>query len=73
MLFAKKEPARPKWNSTTQTPAIRCSICTGEQEAGFITRGTGAFTSVMLIRNEDDLQEFREIYGLQDVSIRKIY
>lgn len=73
MLFSRKAPPRPRWNSSLQTPAIRCSICTGEQEAGFITRGTGAFTGVMLIRSEEDLQEFRETYGLQDVSIRKIY
>ena len=73
MLFSRKAPSHPRWNSNLQTPAIRCSICTGEQEAGFITRGTGAFTGVMLIRNEDDMTEFREMYGLQDVNIRKIY
>ncbi len=73
MLFSRKTTPRPLWNSSLQTPAIRCSICTGEQEAGFITRSNGTFTSVMLIRNEDDLAEFRETYGLQEASIRKIY
>ncbi|MBQ6175133.1 MAG: aspartate dehydrogenase [Clostridia bacterium] len=73
MLFSRKTSARHRWNSDEQTPVIRCSICTGEQEAGFINRRTGAFTGVMLIRNADDLEEFRETYGIQDTDIRKIY
>ncbi len=74
MFFARKTPHPPKpWNSAKQTPAIRCSICTGEQEAGFIDRETGTFTSVMLLRDDRDLEEFRETYGLGDISIRKIY
>ena len=74
MFFAKKRvnPPRP-WNSAKQTPAIRCSICTGEQEAGFINRETGAFTAVMLLRDAQDLESFRETYGLAEVNIRKIY
>ncbi len=67
----RREPRR--WNSSRQTPAIRCSICTGEQEAGFIDRETGRFTGVMLLQDETDLDSFREEYGLGDESIRKIY
>jgi hypothetical protein len=74
MLFAKKthHEVRP-WNSAKQTPAIRCSICTGEQEAGFIDRETGAFTGVMLVQSEADLNSFRDTYRLGDMNIRKIY
>jgi hypothetical protein len=74
MLFARKKQQEPRrWNSARQTPAIRCSICTGEQEAGFIDRETGHFTGVMLLRDEADLDRFREEYGLGEISIRKIY
>ena len=74
MFFAKRRPAETRpWNSARQTPAIRCSICTGEQEAGFIDRETGAFTGVMLLEDDRDLQDFRETYGLGDMTIRKIY
>lgn len=75
MFFARKHTAvqpRP-WNSAKQTPAVRCSICTGEQEAGFIDRETGRFTGVMLLREAADLDTFRETYGLGDMNIRKIY
>ena len=74
MFFAKRihHETRP-WNSAKQTPAIRCSICTGEQEAGFIDRETGSFTGVMLIQNDADLNSFRETYRLGDMNIRKIY
>ncbi len=74
MLFARRPHHETRsWNSAKQTPAIRCSICTGEQEAGFIDRETGAFSSVMLLRNEADLDSFRETYRLGDMNIRKIY
>ncbi len=74
MLFAKRIHHEPRpWNSAKHTPAIRCSICTGEQEAGFIDRETGAFTAVMLLQNESDLDSFRATYRLGDMNIRKIY
>ena len=53
-------------------PVIRCSICTGEQTAGFRDKATGSFHDIMLIRDERDLQEFRKIYGIRD-EIRKEY
>ena len=37
-------------------PVLRCSICTGEQVAGFQNVHTGKFQEVMLIRNASDLQ-----------------
>ena len=70
MKFGKKRPA-PHFDDTLRTPVIRCSICTGEQVAGFQRKDTGAFEEVMLIRNETDLQPFRNSYGIQG-EIRKI-
>ena len=53
-------------------PALRCSICTGEQVAGFWNLETKRFEEVMLIRGEADLQKFCRQYGVEG-QIRKIY
>ena len=65
----KKAPAAPKHEGT---PAIRCSICTGEQVAGFRDGQTGRFEEVMLIRSPADLEEFKAKYGISG-EIEKIY
>ncbi|MBR2853655.1 MAG: aspartate dehydrogenase [Clostridia bacterium] len=54
------------------TPVIRCSICTGEQVAGFKRKKDGTFEEVMLLRDEGDLRQFREQYGIKG-EIEKIY
>ena len=42
---------------------IKSSICTGEQVVGFKNKEDGHFTDVMLIRNDKDLETFKEITG----------
>ncbi len=71
MKFGKKRP-RPHFDDTLRTPVIRCSICTGEQVAGFRNRETGRFEEVMLLRTPEDLEAFRKAYGI-DGEIEKIY
>ncbi len=71
MIFRKKQ-AKPRFDDTLRTPVIRCSICTGEQVAGFLRKDTGTFEEAALIRSEADLQAFRDTYGIQG-DIRKIY
>ena len=51
---------------------IKCSICTGEQVAGFKDPNTGIFTDIMLLRGEGDLRAFKEHYGITG-EIEKIY
>lgn len=50
---------------------IRCSICTGEQVAGFRSKEDGNFVGVMVIQSEKDLEYFKSLYQVNDV--RKIY
>ena len=45
-------------------PVIKCSICTGEQVAGFQDIHNGTFEDVMLIRGKEDLKVFRKKYGI---------
>ena len=68
----RKKPQGPRYDEAIQTPVIRCSICTGEQVAGFRRKDTGTFEDVMLIRNETDLQAFRDTYEITG-EIKKIY
>ena len=54
-------------------PVLRSSICTGERVAGYISTENGKFIDVMLIQNDEDLEVFRQTYGLSDHEIRTIY
>jgi hypothetical protein len=49
-------------------PVIWCSLCTGAKIAGFQDLTTGKFRGVMPIRDERDLRDFKEMYGLHDVE-----
>ena len=49
-------------------PVLKCSICTGEQVAGFKNLTTGKFEEVMLIRNEKELASFKELYGISELG-----
>ena len=49
-------------------PVLRCSICTGEQVAGFKNLNTGKFQEVMLVKNEKELKEFMNRYGISEIS-----
>ena len=60
------------FDRTKLKPVIRCSICTGEQVAGFMHLDTGHFEEVALLREDRDLQAFRERYGITE-EIGKIY
>ena len=52
-------------------PVIRSSICTGEQVAGFKDTRTGRFTEIMLVRNNEDMEEFKQKYGISREEIRR--
>jgi hypothetical protein len=65
----KKPEVMPKsYDRETQKPVLRCSICTGEQVAGFKDLRTGKFHDVMLIQSENDLKIFEETYGVTNIS-----
>lgn len=70
MLFQKKKQEKEKleFDSQNQKPILKCSICNGEQVAGFKDMRTGKFHEVMFVRSQKDLQEFMDRYGLSDVA-----
>lgn len=70
---ARKQKKTPmvEYDPAKQKAVIRCSICTGEQVAGFQDIHTGKFKEVMLIRGDADLHHFKELYSIEEVT--KIY
>ena len=65
---SKKEKPIEEYNLQDYTPIIKCSICNGEQVAGFKEKSTGHFTEIMLIRNRGDLEVFKQKYGIEEVK-----
>ncbi len=53
-------------------PILRCSICNGEQVAGFKDLKNGTFDEIMVIRNAADLEVFKKHFGIEG-EIRKEY
>lgn len=68
-LSKKKESL--EYDKARKKPVIHISICTGEQVAGFRDMKTGKFEDVMLITNEKDLKQFRELYGIKEAELTK--
>lgn len=72
MLFGRKKQtksvSRQNYDPENQRPVLRCSICSGEQVAGLRDIHTGKFEEVMLIRNDRELREFMDMYGVSEVT-----
>ncbi len=67
-MFGKKVVKKKRYDKENFEPILRCSICNGEQIAGFKNIHTGKFEEVVLIRNKKDLDRFMEIYDISDIS-----
>ena len=67
-MFRKKQLVKKEYDRASQKPVLRCSICTGEQVAGFKNIHTGQWEEVMLIKNEEDLETFKRMYDLKEVT-----
>ena len=70
MFFRKKQETYP-YDREKEKPVTRTSICTGEKTAGFRDLRTGKFTEVMPIRTPEDLEMFRNRYGIggDDIAV----
>ncbi len=70
-IFRKKkehETQTISFHPEEEYAVLRCSICNGEQVAGFKNRTTGHFTEVSLIRSSQELEEFKKKYGITDIT-----
>ncbi len=73
-LFGKKKEAPPPaFPPEDYEPVIRSSICTGERVGCMRHRRTGKLQELMLIRTNEDVEEFCRRYGVQRDKIRTVY
>ncbi len=56
------------YDKEVQKPVLKCSICNGEQVAGFKDIRTGKFEEVALIRTPKELDDFMKLYGIKEIS-----
>ena len=63
-MFRKKQLVKKEYDRANQKPVLRCSICTGEQVAGFKNIRTGEFREECLIQNSSQLEAFKQKYGI---------
>lgn len=72
MIFRKKNISKGSkvvsFDSEKYKPVLKCSICNGERVAGFKNLQTGKFEEIALIRNDTELEEFKEKYGISQIS-----
>lgn len=69
-LFKKKQ-VKKDYDKVNLKPVLKCSICNGEQVAGFLNIHTGSFEEVMLIKGVADLEQFRSKYGITEGISKK--
>ena len=68
-MFGRKKPVvTEQYDKENYRAIIKCSICTGEQVAGFKNIHTGEFHDLMLINNSDDLDAFVKRYGVEEIK-----
>lgn len=71
MFGKRKRPATEAYDRENWRSVLKCSICNGEQVAGFLNVHTGAFREEELIRGAEDLSSFKRRYGIEELE--KIY
>lgn len=72
MSLFKKKIEFKNYDKEMKIPVLKCSICNGEQVAGFKDIRTGRFEEVMFIQSEKDLELFKKQYHI-DTEIVKEY
>ncbi|MEE1032760.1 MAG: aspartate dehydrogenase [Ruminococcus sp.] len=68
MFWKKGKTEKKTYDKENLIPVLKCSICTGEQVAGFKNIHTGKFDDVMLIRDEKELKAFMEMYDIKSIT-----
>lgn len=68
MFLKKKKTDIQTYDRENWKPVLKCSICNGEQVAGFKNVHTGAFREEELIRTEKELAAFKRRYGIKEME-----
>lgn len=71
-MFRKKNQIKQEeYDKANWKPVLKCSICNGEQVAGFQNIHTGEIKEEAFISNAEELELFKQKYGIRE--IKKIY
>lgn len=68
MFWKKAQIQKNFYDTENQIPILKCSICNGEQVAGFKDIHTGKFEEIMCIKNNGDLEKFKQSYGIEHLE-----
>lgn len=69
MFFNRKKNFEKKdYDRENLIPVLHCSICNGEQVAGFKNIHTGEFQEVTFIRSQAELDAFMRTYGIEEIT-----
>lgn len=71
MFGRRKKSITIPYDKNGKVPVIRCSICTGEQVAGFKDPVSGKFEELMLLRDDRDFSEFLSQYQVDESEIKR--
>lgn len=63
----KEQAETADYDRENWRPVLKCSICNGEKVAGFKNIHTGEFREESFIRNEEELEAFKQKYGIRDI------
>ena len=64
----RKKAERKTYDKVNMKPILKCSICNGEQVAGFKDLRTGKFEEVALICSGKDLEACKKTYGIEEIT-----
>lgn len=73
MLFGKNRKEKISYDPSTQEPAIRKSICTGETTVGFRDLKTGHFTDIRKVNSPAETDQFCRELGISREDLKTIW
>lgn len=69
VMFWKKNPVKQEeYDKENWKPILKCSICNGEQVAGFKNIHTGEFKEEAFISDNSELEAFKQKYGITEIK-----
>lgn len=63
----KEQVRQVDYDRENWRPVLKCSICNGERVAGFKNIHTGEFKEECFIRDDRELEEFKQKYGIEEM------
>lgn len=67
-MFRRKQVKQAEYDRENWRPVLKCSICNGERVAGFKNIRTGEFREECFIRNDSELRDFKQKYGITELG-----